>query len=446
MTTKEQAKNALDTRVRPLAELVARLIRPIPQKLIDTKTDASKADYINVTTMKDLLDAACGFFNWRAEIARVDTPGNHLGMIVRLYVRALDEGGKPAWFWQDGTGHEVTDKKIFGDPWTNAYAQGLRRAAESFGMARELWRRETVTSQGLALALIKQGVFDGQAPSVDELPKAPTDDEQAEVGRGAQAAEPEPVFDITDPRNGPDDLDVRSAPPSFDEQAEAAAAEAAAAVEPPKQADLKNAALRIVTAGGVKKEGQAYAVKDGGFDYTVARGGDGHVACDCETYERWWQVVEKFACPHIRAVKLYVASTSAPAEHETRWACSVENQRRVVELAREIETTKPPKGSVIPHLTFDQSMSALKSQFTIKSLSELTDTHAAMAINALNSHLGKLKGGSRSATSAPAAPEAASKSSSKTSPSAPKPTPSAAGAKPAPASTKTSGGRRASAR
>lgn len=178
-----------DTRLRPLPELMTRLIRPIPARFITQKPDRSKAEYVNVTTLKDFLDWACGFGRWRAEVARVDTPGSHLGMIVRLTILYAGPDGREREMWQDGTGEEVTnDAKIYGDPWTNAYAQALRRAAESFGMGRELWRRDrktgaaqTTRAQDAAATALQEA-----ARHADELPKAA--DEDAETPAASDAA------------------------------------------------------------------------------------------------------------------------------------------------------------------------------------------------------------------------------------------------------------------
>jgi hypothetical protein len=167
----------VDTRLRTLEECVARLIRPVPSKLISQKPDKSKADYINITTVKDLLDVACGRGNWQAEVIQaLPIPPNHLGLILRLTIFTADRGP----VYQDGTGHEVTDKpSIYGDPLTNAYAQALRRAAESFGMARELWRREVIGAQVIAKQLVASGAFD-ELPTVEE-DEGPVEEGAAEL-------------------------------------------------------------------------------------------------------------------------------------------------------------------------------------------------------------------------------------------------------------------------
>jgi hypothetical protein len=148
----------IDCRVRSKQELAARLAVPIDARLVNKKEGV---DFINITTMKDILDARCGKFNWHVQIVPNPQPtigvewtgkaavaGAIYTMIVSLGVRYLDEDGDPVWAYQHGTGTErLYGSKIFGDPLTNAYAQAVRRAAESHGLARELWRRDKETKK-----------------------------------------------------------------------------------------------------------------------------------------------------------------------------------------------------------------------------------------------------------------------------------------------------------
>jgi hypothetical protein len=48
---------------------------------------------------------------------------------------------------QDGTGVESINLRGYGDVASNAYAQAFRRACESHGLARELWRMELSEEQ-----------------------------------------------------------------------------------------------------------------------------------------------------------------------------------------------------------------------------------------------------------------------------------------------------------
>lgn len=184
----DQENLAVDTRLRSLNEVMTRLNVPIPSKLLDKKPDKSGAIYVNITSEKDLLDWACGFGRHREEILqiipKIETnykkrgPGAMLGMTVRVHIQTLDEG----WIFQDGTGTEwLTGSDIFGDPLTNAYAQAVRRAAESHCLARELWRKEISKPQARAKQALAQNQKLAQATKeLDELPKAPSDEEQVD--------------------------------------------------------------------------------------------------------------------------------------------------------------------------------------------------------------------------------------------------------------------------
>lgn len=329
---------AMDTRLRTLSELVARLTRPIPERLIDRKTDKSQADFVNITTMKDLLDAACGHANWRATVERVDCPGNHLGMIVRLWV-AYDGGdGQEVWLWQDGTGHEVTDNpKIYGDPWTNAYAQALRRAAESFGMARELWRGEVIRSQRLAERLARGGV-------AEDLPKATTPDSPAQetqpVGDAPKAVTPQSEADYAalleremketcialgyDTAKRQKALGKFHALKTLKEKGDAVrtlksllAKQQAAQAEPE---DGRTVAGEISSEergreiaareGHVKRDGAAYQVYDKLASparwFKVTRVAGGKTVCECPQFKDGITRSPDFRCAHLFAVTFFV--------------------------------------------------------------------------------------------------------------------------------------------
>lgn len=175
----------IDTKLRPLDEVMTRLIVPIPEYLIERRDDSTQAEFINTTTQKDLLDWACGHGRWRAEVTQVipniatsyrygsdERSGIMLGLILRLYIQT-EEG----WIWQDGTGTELlSGTQVYGDAFTNAYAQALRRAAESFGQARELWRRDLHSTQIAAQeALADGGLPQGTRATVAHMPQGKPD-------------------------------------------------------------------------------------------------------------------------------------------------------------------------------------------------------------------------------------------------------------------------------
>jgi len=122
--------------------LKANLALPIPRTLISTKNkgwdkksgDPILIEYCNVTDLKDLLDERVGL--WTSEVMSFQQIGNSLCIVVRISVFATD-----GVFHSDGTGIESLSSGGFGDPFSNAYAQGFRRACEGHGMGREMWRK-----------------------------------------------------------------------------------------------------------------------------------------------------------------------------------------------------------------------------------------------------------------------------------------------------------------
>jgi hypothetical protein len=63
-------------------------------------------------------------------------------MIVTVLIHASDGA-----YSQDGTGVESINLRGYGDVASNSYAQAFRRACESHGLARELWRMELSEEQ-----------------------------------------------------------------------------------------------------------------------------------------------------------------------------------------------------------------------------------------------------------------------------------------------------------
>jgi hypothetical protein len=124
-------------------ELVRALKQPIEQKYIDHKTQGgAKIAFVNITTVKDLLDERLGEHVWESSVKSCQQIGENLVMIVTVMIHASDGA-----YSQDGTGVESINLRGYGDVASNAYAQAFRRACESHGLARELWRMELSEEQ-----------------------------------------------------------------------------------------------------------------------------------------------------------------------------------------------------------------------------------------------------------------------------------------------------------
>ena len=123
---------------RTFAEIMDDLKKPIPERLIKTKTVPTRkgsytADYIHHATVRDLLDHYAP--GWESRL-RIQEANGKVYVICSLTIHAADQS-----VTREGAGNEEADYDAFGDPSSNAHAQALRRAAMEFGLARELWRK-----------------------------------------------------------------------------------------------------------------------------------------------------------------------------------------------------------------------------------------------------------------------------------------------------------------
>lgn len=125
---------------RTLTELLAVLREPIPRDCISIKNTGQggfQAEYVNVTRAKDLVDERIGPEHWQTFLRELYQAGEQL--ILVLQVTISDDEGKA--ITHIGTGWEAIEGVTYGDTSSNAYAMAFRRALESFGFGRELWRK-----------------------------------------------------------------------------------------------------------------------------------------------------------------------------------------------------------------------------------------------------------------------------------------------------------------
>lgn len=124
-------------------EIQTALKMPIEAKFIsDRKQGGATIKYVSVTDLKDILDSRLGDNVWESSVKSCQQIGDSFVMIVSLTVHCSDGA-----YCHDGTGHESVNHRGFGDLATNAFAQGFRRACESHGLGRELWRLELSDEQ-----------------------------------------------------------------------------------------------------------------------------------------------------------------------------------------------------------------------------------------------------------------------------------------------------------
>lgn len=129
-----------------LMGMLERLREPIPHELISRKDTGSKgyqAEYVNITDLKDLVDDRIGAGNWSSSLREMFQADRQLIMVVEVTVTADDRSCSHV-----GTGYEFIEDVAYGDTSSNAYAMAFKRAFESFGLGRELWRKTEDHSGG----------------------------------------------------------------------------------------------------------------------------------------------------------------------------------------------------------------------------------------------------------------------------------------------------------
>ncbi len=129
---------SVSSAVRPIAQILADLRRPIPKRLLKEKP-ASNAKGAPMLTfcpwyrvqriLNHYTGGRCSY-----EVRERTVTGKHILMTVRITIRA-EEGA----FYRDGTGLERLDVDSYGDPQSNAESMAFRRAAARFGLGLHLY-------------------------------------------------------------------------------------------------------------------------------------------------------------------------------------------------------------------------------------------------------------------------------------------------------------------
>lgn len=122
---------------RPLADILADLAKPIPQRHLRTKKQggATLTFCPWYRTQKILDHYTRGF--WEMEVTSVQTTEERLVVVVRLSIHAAE--GIVA---REATGTELLSVTAYGDPSSNAEAQAFKRACARFGLGLHLYEKE----------------------------------------------------------------------------------------------------------------------------------------------------------------------------------------------------------------------------------------------------------------------------------------------------------------
>jgi hypothetical protein len=137
--------------LRPIAEILADLLKPIPTKYLDTrKQGGANLTYLPWYQCVKLLDRCTGG-HWDYSIPQIHSTNSRLIITARITIYAA-EGS----FSREATGHETMletyfDKEAgckqqrewaYGDVASKTESMALRRAAAKFGLALYLYNKD----------------------------------------------------------------------------------------------------------------------------------------------------------------------------------------------------------------------------------------------------------------------------------------------------------------
>ena len=119
---------------RPLADILEGLKKPIPKRLLETKTlKGNQITYVPWYRAQQILDHYTGGY-WWYEIREKTITAKHYLVTVRITIVAEGET-----IYREGTGIESLDTSSFGDFSSNAESMAFRRACARFGLGLQLY-------------------------------------------------------------------------------------------------------------------------------------------------------------------------------------------------------------------------------------------------------------------------------------------------------------------
>lgn len=119
--------------LRPLADIISDLSKPIPDRLIRTKTvSGQKIKFLSWHTAVRFLDLYAP--GWSYEIRHLSGIGGKLVVVSRISIPCAE-----GIVYREATGQEDEDVSSWGDSSSNAEAQALKRAAAKFGLGLYLY-------------------------------------------------------------------------------------------------------------------------------------------------------------------------------------------------------------------------------------------------------------------------------------------------------------------
>lgn len=119
--------------MRPIADIISDLSKPIPRRLLRTKTvGGQKIVFLPWHTAVKFLDLYAP--GWSFEIRHLAGIGGKLVIVARITIPCAE-----GLIYREATGQEEEDVSSWGDSSSNAEAQALKRAASKFGLGLYLY-------------------------------------------------------------------------------------------------------------------------------------------------------------------------------------------------------------------------------------------------------------------------------------------------------------------
>ncbi len=119
--------------LRPIADIINDLSKPIPPRLLKTKTvGGQKIQFIPWYTAVRFLDLYAP--GWNYEIRQLTEVGSKLILVARISIPCAE-----GVVYREATGQEDEEVKGWGDSSSNSESMALRRAAAKFGLGLHLY-------------------------------------------------------------------------------------------------------------------------------------------------------------------------------------------------------------------------------------------------------------------------------------------------------------------
>src|SRR5215210_4788792 len=132
MTDEEERIPAMNVQ-RSITEIISDLSKPIPTRLIRTKTvGGQNIRFLPWHTAVKFLDLYAP--GWSYEIRHVTGIGGKLIIVARISIPCAE-----GIVYREATGQEDEDVSKYGDSSSNAEAQALKRATAKFGLGLYLY-------------------------------------------------------------------------------------------------------------------------------------------------------------------------------------------------------------------------------------------------------------------------------------------------------------------